>query len=281
MKNSIYPCFWFDDKAKEAAELYCSAFDDAEIIDDSPMVVTFQLAGVKFMGLNGGPLYKPNATMSLYVTLESEAELQHAWHLLSQGGFVFMPLDTYDWSEKYGWIQDRYGISWQLSLGDSKTVGQRFIPLLMFCGEHQGQAQQAIDHYISIFDKTEIDMIARYEPGQVAKGHDATVVHARFKLKGSPFMAMDSGVAQPFTFTEGVSLVIECETQADVDYYWDKLTDGGAEGMCGWLKDRFGVSWQVVPTVLPELLKDPERSERVTEAFMKMKKFDINTLLNA
>jgi len=280
MKNLIYPCLWFDGNAKTAAEYYCSVFSNSVITADTPMVVTFELDGTKFMGLNGGPQFKPNPAISFYVTLESKEQVERAWRLLADDGSILMPLDKYDWSELYGWVQDRFGVNWQLSLGEMNEVEQRFVPLLMFCGEQQGNASKAMDYYVSVFRDSAITFAANYAPGQVA--HDATVVHARFRLLGHPiFMAMDSGVPQPFTFNEGVSLVIDCETQEEVDYYWARLTEGGEESRCGWLKDRFGVSWQVVPSILPKLLSDPQRAERVMQAFMNMKKFDINALVNA
>src|SRR5690606_3346494 len=147
-----------------------------------------------------------------------------------------------------------------------------------FCGENQGRAEEALQYYTHVFNPATIETIARYEPGQVSL--DATVVHARFRLNNQVFMAMDSGVPQPFTFNEGVSLVIDCDTQEEIDYYWERLTDGGKESQCGWLEDRFGVSWQVVPTVLPKLLQDPVKAGRVMQAFMQMKKFDIAQLMN-
>jgi len=140
MTNPIYPCLWFDGQAKAAATFYCSVFKNSKIMSDTPMVVTFELNGNKFMGLNGGPQFK---------------------------------------------------------------------------------------------------------------------------------------------FNEAISFVVNCDTQDEIDYYWGKLTAGGQESMCGWLKDRFGVSWQIVPAIIGELMSEPARAERVTKAFMKMKKLDIETLKNA
>ena len=100
-----------------------------------------------------------------------------------------------------------------------------------------------------------------------------------FELNGEKFMGLNAGPM--FKFNEAISFVVDCETQNEIDYYWDKLTAGGSESQCGWLKDKFGVSWQIVPTVLAELLSNPEKSQRVVQAFMKMKKFDIEKLVNA
>ena len=140
MKNPIYPCLWFDGQAKAAAKFYCSVFENSKIIADTPMVVTFELNGKKFMGLNGGPMFK---------------------------------------------------------------------------------------------------------------------------------------------FNEAVSFVVDCETQEEIDYYWNKLTEGGQESKCGWLKDKFGLSWQIVPAILGELMSDPEKAPGVIQAFMQMKKFDIEKLKQA
>jgi predicted 3-demethylubiquinone-9 3-methyltransferase (glyoxalase superfamily) len=140
MTKEIYPCLWFNGQAKAAAEFYCSVFKNSKVTVDTPMVVNFELNGKKFMGLNGGPNFK---------------------------------------------------------------------------------------------------------------------------------------------FNESVSFVVDCETQEEIDYYWNKLTEGGSEGQCGWLKDKFGVSWQIVPAILGKLLSDPGKSQRVVQAFMQMKKFDISKLINA
>ena len=279
MSNQIYPCLWFDGKAREAAELYCSLFKNSRLRDCSQMVCTFELEGQLFMALDGGPQFKPNPTISFFTCLNDSSELEQIWTKLLDGGTVLMPLQKYDWSEQYGWLQDRYGVNWQLNLADANSTGQRITPLLMYCGENQGKAEAAIAFYTSVFPNSETEFVARYEPGQLSL--DAKIVHSRFSLNNTPLMAMDSAVPQPFTFSEGVSLVISCETQQEIDYYWDKLTANGEESVCGWCRDQFGVWWQVVPAIIGRLMTDPEKAPRVMQAFMKMKKFEIQTLLEA
>lgn len=180
MSNTIYPCLWFDGKAKEAVELYLSAFNDARITSDTPMVVTFELAGQKFMALNGGPMFVPNPSISFFVVFDTAAELEHAWVKLSEGGNVLMPLDKYPWSEQYGWVQDRFGVSWQLSQGKLEDVGQKFSPTLMFTNQQAGKAEEAINFYTSIFDDSSVVGILKYD----AQDNDVegTVKHAQFKL---------------------------------------------------------------------------------------------------
>ncbi len=141
-------------------------------------------------------------------------------------------------------------------------MANNIYPCLWF----DGQAQAAAQFYCSIFRNAKI------------RADNQMVVE--FELDGKRFIGLNGG--PQFKFNEAVSFVIDCDTQEDIDHYWEKLTaDGGAEGNCGWLKDKFGVSWQVVPTVLPKLLGNPEKAPKVLEAYMKMKKFDIKTLENA
>jgi predicted 3-demethylubiquinone-9 3-methyltransferase (glyoxalase superfamily) len=278
MTDPIYPCLWFDGQARAAAELYGGAFGDLRIISESPVVVSFTLHGQKFMGLNGGPMYKPNPAISLYVTCEATEEIDQAWTLLSEGGGVLMPLDSYPWSSRYGWLEDRFGVSWQLAAGKLKDVGRKFAPMLMFTGAQAGRAEEAVRYYASLFEPSSIVGIRKYGPGESEK--EGAVNHAQFWLGEQVFMAMDSS-PHAFAFGEGVSLVVTCGSQQAIDHYWARLADGGQEGMCGWLKDRFGVSWQVVPAILGELMRDPARAPRVTEAFLKMKKLDIEALIRA
>lgn len=279
MKNNIYPCLWFDNQGKEAADLYCSTFGKSGISEENQIVLTFQLNGQKFMGLNGGPMFTPNPSISFYVVCQTREEVDRAWNRLSDGGLELMPLGEYEWSDYYGWVQDKFRISWQLALGKMEDVGQKFTPFLMFTNNQKGKAEQAVRFYTSIFDGSSIEGILKYGAGE--NGNEGMVKHAQFKLGSQVFMATDSSIPHDFGFNEGISLVVDCDDQRQIDYYWDKLTAGGEESMCGWLKDKFGVWWQIVPAILPKLLGDPARAGRVTEAFLKMKKFDIETLIKA
>ncbi len=279
MKTPIYTCLWFDGQAKAAAEFYSSAFNHSRITSESPMVISFELNGIKFMGLNGGPMYQPNPSISLFVVCESEAEVNKAWSQLSEGGKILMPLDKYEWSGKYGWLQDKFGISWQIYLGKLDQVGQRICPLLMFVNKQTGNAEEAVKIYTSIFKNSSVDGIMKYAAN--AADREGLVQHAQFRLGKNVFMAMDSSMPHEFDFGEGMSFVVECDDQEEIDYFWNKLTEGGEESMCGWLKDRFGVSWQIIPAILGELMADPAKGPRVVQAFLKMKKFDIATLIRA
>jgi predicted 3-demethylubiquinone-9 3-methyltransferase (glyoxalase superfamily) len=278
MPNRIYPCLWFSKQAKEAAAFYCSVFNNARITHENPFVSIFEASGQQFMCLDGCPEIKPNPSVSIMVEYSNEAVLNQNWEALLQEGKALMPLNTYPWSKKYGWVQDRFGISWQLMLID-KEPEQKFTPVLMFCGVQQGKAAEAIDYYTSLFPHSSVASLLKY--GTENPSVEGQVMHSRFYLHNYQLMAMDSGVPQLFSFNEAVSIVLECKTQEEIDDYWSHLSDGGQESQCGWVKDRFGLWWQVVPEVLGKLMSDPERMPRVSQVFMKMKKFDIAALENA
>src|SRR6478752_10358786 len=149
MKKQITPCLWFDNQAKEAAELYCSVFEHSKITSQSPIVTEIEVTNQKFILLDGGPMYKPNPSISFYYICETVQELELIWQAFTKGGKIMMPLDTYPWSERYGWITDRFGISWQLAFGKISEVGQKITPCLLFTGKQYGQVDEAIKHYTS------------------------------------------------------------------------------------------------------------------------------------
>jgi predicted 3-demethylubiquinone-9 3-methyltransferase (glyoxalase superfamily) len=144
---------------------------------------------------------------------------------------------------------------------------------------HDTQAEAAANFYCSVFKNSKVGRITRY--GEAGPGPKGSVMTVEFELDGQPFTALNAG--PNFKFTEAISFTVHCKTQDDVDYFWEKLSAGGEKGDCGWLKDKYGLSWQVTPSVLLELLSDAnsERSKRVMEAMMKMKKLDIAELKRA
>ena len=301
IKKRISPMIWMDKQAEEAAKLYASVFPNSTIgnktlytkegfeihggKEGSVMTVEVELDGYPLMILNGGPLFTINPSISFFVIYESAEQVQEIWNKLSENGRVLMAIDKYPWSEKYGWLQDQYGVSWQISMGDkSDTGGQSIVPFLMFVQGHTGQAEEAMNYYVSVFHNSRVTGALRYGPNELPD-KEGTIKHAQFALGGQTFMVMDSAHAHQFTFNEAISLMIHCDTQEEIDYYWDKLTIGGDPNaqVCGWLKDKYGVSWQVNPRILDKLLQDPDKSkvERVTKAFLKMKKFNIEELKKA
>jgi predicted 3-demethylubiquinone-9 3-methyltransferase (glyoxalase superfamily) len=280
MNNSIYPCLTLKGKIAEASDFYMQTFGESGVAQTSPYVIQIELSGQKFMLLNDGPTSSPNPSISFMVMCDSAEETEKYWNKLTEGGKVLMALDGYDWSPKYGWVQDKYGVSWQLYTGTKDDTLQKFCPTLMFTGAKAGKATEAVHFYTGLFPQSHIEGIMNYSEGQ----GDRTdfVKHAQFKLNGFTAMVMDSSADHGFTFNDAISLVVECETQTEIDKYWDQLTaNGGREVACGWLTDKYGISWQIIPKGLGKLMSDPERGQRAMNALMKMKKLIIADLENA
>jgi predicted 3-demethylubiquinone-9 3-methyltransferase (glyoxalase superfamily) len=189
-----------------------------------------------------------------------------------------MPYNTYPWAKKYGWVQDRFGVSWQLSWSEYHTMPQKITPLLMFTQKGAGKAKMALEKYTKIFPDSSIDMTVPYAAGE--GDVEGYLKHARFTLCGQGFMAMDSSGPHAFTFNEAFCLLVNCDTQEEIDAYWKALSAVPEAEQCGWLKDEFGVSWQIVPRQLGTMMScgDAAKVARVTAAFMKMKKFNIQEL---
>lgn len=293
-KQKIVPFLWFDDNAEEAVKFYISCFKNSKAgsisrydeasakasgrPEGSVLTASFQLNGQEFIALNGGPVFKFTPCISFFVDCETEEETNEIWEKLSKNGKVLMEFKTYPFSKKYGWVEDQFGLSWQLNFTGGK---QKINPLLMFTGKQAGKAEEAINFYTSLFKNSEVTNIFHY--GAEQKENEGNVVHARFSLDGEEFMAMDSGVEHDFTFNPAVSFFVYCDTQNEINYFWEKLTDGGKEVECGWLEDKYGVSWQIVPAKMFNLLNNPdrERAKRAMKAMMKMKKLDIKMLEEA
>ena len=235
----------------------------------------FQIEGQDFVAINGGPVFQINPTISFFVNCETIQEIDRLWGKLSENGMVMMELDSYPFAEKYGWIQDRYGVSWQLILPERE---QKITPCFMFSGDQHKKAEEAINFYTSIFSDSKIIQLERY--GKEV-GPEGAVVHCKFTLNGQEFIAMDSHENMGMNFNPAISMVVNCETQDEIDFYWDKLAEGGFEGaqQCGWLQDKFSVSWQIVPIVLGELLSHPDKGGNVMQAMLQMKKLDLNLLM--
>lgn len=274
MNNSIHPCIWFDGNAKEAATFYCSIFSDSKITVDTPMVVNFEIYGKKVMGLNGGPMFKVNPSISFFVTCKNEDQTNEIYNRLAEGGTPLMAIGKYDWSERYGWIKDKYGLTWQIMLGTEEKI----CPSLLFTADKFGKAEEAIHFYTGVFDNSSIDIMQHYPAETPFAGK---LLFSESKLNQYNLIAMDGPGDHAYTFNEAVSFVVECNTQDEIDYYWNKLTEGGAESMCGWLKDKFGISWQIIPAVIGQLMSNPEKGGRVMQEILKMKKLNLEILMNA
>jgi predicted 3-demethylubiquinone-9 3-methyltransferase (glyoxalase superfamily) len=243
------------------------------------MVAMIEVEGKKIMLLNGGPKFKINPSISLFVTCASNEEIENIWNKLIEGGSAMMALNKYPWSEKYGWLADKFGMTWQLMLAKLPPGEEKLIPSFLFVGEQYGRAEEAIKTYASIFPNSQIHTLQLYKEGEPQP--EGKLKFGHFSLDNNLFAAMDGLGEHKFQFNEAVSIVVECDTQKEIDNYWNKLTESGEESMCGWLKDKFGVSWQIIPKITGSLMSDPEKAQRVMKEVMKMKKLDIETMVNA
>ncbi len=296
--QKITPHLWFDKEAIEAADFYTSQFPNSKVtnvttLHDTPSgdvnVVSFELSDQPFMAISAGPLFKFNPSVSFFVNFDPSRDknarenIDRLWERLSSGGTALMPLQKYPFSERYGWIQDKYGLSWQLILSDPKGEERPFIiPSLMFVGKVCGKAEEAVNFYLSVFKNSKRGILARYSKGQ-EPDKEGTVMFGNFMIENQWFSIMDSAHMHDFSFNEAISFIVNCDTQEEIDYYWGKLSAVPEAEQCGWLKDKYGVSWQIVPTVMNEMMKNGSREQidRVTQAFLPMKKFDIVKLKEA
>jgi predicted 3-demethylubiquinone-9 3-methyltransferase (glyoxalase superfamily) len=290
---AIVPCLWFDSQAEEAARFYTRTFGDGRVLAtshypeslDNPsgkprgsvLTVDFEVLGRRFTALNGGPLFVINPSVSFFVHTDTAARTDELCAELAQGGRYLLAPGKFPWSERYAWVEDRFGVSWQVTTSERAPGGAAIVPCLMFADAQHGRAEEAMRAYAAVFPDSRIVHIERYGAD---RGPEGKVVHGRFVLAGQEFVAMDSHEPRGATFNEGLSFQVMCEDQAEVDRYWDLLSAGGHPGVCGWLEDAFGLSWQVVPKSISTWLtsRDARAKDRAFQAMLGMKKLDVAAL---
>ena len=272
MHLTIYPALWFDNQALEAFEFYCSVFPNSIVLEHNQTVVKASLSNQCFIGINGGPYFLPNPAISFTVICDSREEINALWQKLILGGASIIDLGHYSWNAYYGWVQDQFGYTWQLQLGNGGKTQQHILPNLLFCGMHQNQCSQALQYYQKIFPEFQRHQLLRYPSGDL----EGKIQNSIFSLNHLKFIAKDSPHKHIFDFNESVSFVIPCKTQQEIDYYWNYFTEHGSESWCGWCKDVFGISWQVIPNNLAQILAShPQAYSTLT----RMKKIIIEDLL--
>ena len=282
--QKINSCLWYNTQGEDAAKFYCSLFSRTktnriEYFGEaasqasgqkmgSVMTVDFTLENHRILALNGGPEFKFSPSLSLCVWFSTENEIDQLWKSLSSGGTIRMNLDKYPFAQKYGWTTDKFGMEWQLILIPRE---QKITPAFLFTDSLFGKGQEALDFYISLFEDTKIESITRDETTK-------TILHCNFMLAGQDFVLMEGQGTHNATFTPAFSLIVNCDTQEEIDYYWHKLSEGGATSQCGWLSDKFGVSWQITPSMMTDWMTDPKKSEQMVKEMLKMEKLDIKKL---
>jgi len=289
--QKIVPHLWYDKEAKEAVELYTAVFPDSKItnitsLHDTPSgsaeIVSFELSGQAFMAISAGPYFKLNPSVSFLVACSTVDEVEAYWKVLSAGGMVLMELGEYPFSERYGWTQDRYGLSWQIMYTGSQTIQQKITPFMLFVGSVCGKAEEAVNLYTSVFHRSKVNEIVRYGKAE-QPDKEGTVKQLSFQLEGQQFTAMDSAYEHNFGFNEAISLMVHCADQPEIDYYWNLFSAVPEAEQCGWLKDKYGLSWQITPAAMDEMMRNGTQAQidRLTQAFLPMKKFDLAKLIEA
>lgn len=308
----IVPNIWCVGTAAEAGALYATALPHTsseiesryptegllefqEPLAGEPLTVAVDVWGTRLVLINAGGEFRPNPSLSLMLNFDplffadagdeaaqaaaARAALERSWAALSDGGRVLMPLAEYPFSPCYGWVEDRYGVSWQLILTDPDGDPRPFVmPSLMFGGAAQNRAAEAVAFYTSVFPDAAVGTLVPYGR-ETGPATPEAIMFGEFRI-GAPgpgaqwLTAMDSGVSQDFTFTPGMSLEVRCPDQAEIDRLWDALSAVPEAEACGWLTDRFGVSWQIVPENIGELMERPGAFERM----LTMKKLVIAEL---
>ncbi len=290
--QKIVPNLWFDHTAEEAAQFYASVFPEARIVDvqrypdeglpdfqkefaGQPVTVEFEIGGYRMVGINAGPEFRPNPSVSFFVNFDPSVDdharehLDELWAALTAEGSVLLPLQEYPYSQRYGWVEDKWGVNWQLMLTNPDGEPRPFIiPSLMFGSTVQGRAKEAVDYYLEVFGGRP-GTIAAYpaESGPMA----GQIMFADFQLLGQWLAVMDAA-DQDFTFTPGVSLLVYCHGQDELDRWWSKLSAVPEAEQCGWCQDKFGLSWQLVPDNLGELMAGPD----AYATLMRMGKIEIS-----
>lgn len=289
--QKIMTHLWFDTHASEATQFYMSLFEHSSLVNstvlkDTPSgdadLITFTLGDQTFQAISAGPYFQFNPSMSLMVSCQSEEEVQRLWQALIEGGQALMPLMEYPFSKLYGWVADRFGLSWQLMLVDDEMPLQKITPSLLFSNEVTGQAEEAAHYYMNVFERAKQRHISYFMPGEVPYDK-AKVSYLRYMLDGMEFVVMDNGNKADFHFNESMSFIINCQDQAEIDYFWDKLSHVPESEQCGWVKDKFGVSWQIVPAMIDDFMISgtEEENQRVMQALLQMKKINIAELEDA
>lgn len=290
--QKIVPNLWFDHTAEEAAQFYTSVFPNSRIVDvqrypedglpdfqkefaGQPVTVEFDLGGYRMVGINAGPEFRPNPSVSFFVNFDPSVDdharehLDELWAALTAEGSVLAPLQEYPYSQRYGWVEDKWGVSWQLMLTNPDGEPRPFIiPSLMFGSTVQGRAKEAVDYYLALFDGRP-GTIAAY-PAESAP-MSGQIMFADFQLLGQWLAVMDAA-DQDFTFTPGVSLLVYCHGQDELDRWWAELSAVPEAEQCGWCQDKFGLSWQLVPDNLDELMAGPDAYAKL----MSMGKIEIS-----
>ncbi|WP_040164387.1 VOC family protein [Microbacterium gorillae] len=219
--------------------------------------------GYRIVLINAGDEYRPTPATSFALRFRTRDAEEATWERLGDGGQIMMPLHEYPFNDWYGWVQDRYGVSWQLMLDEDEPAHPRVTPTLAFSGPVQNRAAEAMMFYTGVLPDSAVGFAATY-PEARGPARAGDVMYGEFLLAGQPFAAMDSGNDLVPSFTPGFSLMVECFDQGEIDRYWTALSAVPEAEQCGWLVDKYGLSWQIVPANMDALMQRPNAFEHMS-----------------
>ena len=297
--QKVVPNIWCNGNAEEAGAFYAEALPLADsavasryptaglpdfqaAMAGEPLVVNVTVDGYRIALINAGPEFAPNPSISLVLNFDpnhigdARAVMDETWRKLTIGGKIRMPLGEYPFSDRFGWVEDRYGVSWELNLpGDDEAGDSRpFVtPALLFGGPVQNRAGEALEKYLTLVPGSRRGLTVAFDQ-EVGPAHADALAHADFTIGGDWVAVQDAGAEQDFSFSPGLSLQLNCADQDELDRVWTVLSAVPEAEQCGWCVDEFGVSWQVIPGGL----EDQELTPEVYAAMLSMKKIDIAAL---
>lgn len=275
MSVNLYTCLWTNGNAEEMSAYYSQVFKNYKLLSQTSLVYNIEINGFKIMLLNAVSKFEINPSISFFYYCQSSEEAAELWCKLKLDSKVLMDLGKYPWAQNYGWIQDQYGVNWQIFYSPENKNAGKILPSLMFTGINNGKLSHAISFYQDVF-KTENtnNIIVKYAD----EDPDTTgnIMYSEFSLMDYSIVAMENSGSHDFQFNEGVSIVVECETQDEIDHYWFKLSEGGSLGQCGWLKDQYGISWQIVPKIMEEIMQNEKWALTAVDIILHSTKFEIS-----
>ncbi|MDG3207085.1 VOC family protein [Streptococcus suis] len=280
----IIPHLWYDTEAKEAVAFYVDLFggnvDWTYTITDTPSgdsdLIQFQLGDMTLAAISAGPYFTLNESMSLMVNVADKDEVTRLYQALSEGGRILMPLGEYPFSPYYVWLEDRFGLSWQLSYAPDLDKPYQFDICLLFSQEQVGLAQPMLDYYKDKLPQASVGQLSYYGEGEAAV-EAAKLNYAELLVAGQKMIVMDHGYGGVASFNEAFSFMVYVDSQEEAESWYEKVSAVPEAGICGWAKDQFGISWQIVPRILMEAYDtaNPEKVKAVNAAVMTMKRLDI------
>ncbi|MGL4759339.1 MAG: VOC family protein [Patescibacteria group bacterium] len=289
MKNPIIH-LWFDTEAKNAADFYLSVFSsNASIINKSIInsnsnneydFFEMKIHNQELILISAGPFFKKNSSISMFVNYSTEEELREIYNKLSEGSKILMELGKYDFSPLYSWIEDKYGVSWQLIYDPQNQYNQVIEPCFLFTNEACGKAKEAMELYTKALPNSSIKTLVNYPQGVEGQSTN-NLMYGVLDLNGYTLIFMDSSLEHDFNFNEGVSVLLNVENQTEFDNCYKYLSDAIESEQCGWVKDKYGISWQIQPIQLVDIMRSSnvESKNKVIQKILTMKRLEIGKIL--